>query len=528
MQIKNTLRRLGALVLCPVLCCGLLTGCGGDEGTYIAAVSGVPDTLDPQLADSEVERIVAVNLFEGLFRLNGDGTARPAACESYTVSEDGLTWSFTLREGLTYNDGDGQEGIAATPVKAADFVFALRRIFTPGTDSPYRAAFAGIAGSADVAAGLQPASTLGVWTSDARTLSIRLAAPDDGLPIKLCSPGAMPCPQEFYQSTQGTYGLEPEALLANGAFRLSLWSSENGVTLRRITPVEGMVNRVRLLVDVEETDPAQRLAQGITSGEFITGMPADADTDTFCVQTQVLLFNCNDPQLAGADVRSGLAGVLHRALPVPEEEGVSTAAGLMPDSVMLGDASWRTLAGDLLHPALPEDPAAVYRQGLAALGRTKLSGITVLVPDTESWRQLYSAVSLAWQKELSAFFSVQYLPEEEIAAAVAAGSYQLAFLTRSARQDDVAAELELYTEPTGYRDAEFDALLTAAAVTASSGEKAALLAAAEARMLSAWPAVPITTAAGYYALAPSCTGVAASPFGPLLDFSEAEWVQVEE
>ncbi len=517
MSFLKLLRRGAALALCLVMLGGGLAGCSDTDQTFVAAVDGVPDTLDPQLADSEAERIVAVNLFEGLFRLQPDGSAAPAVCESYAVSADGLTWTFALRADAVYNDGDGET--PATPVTADDFVFALRRVFAAGSTSPYREAFAGLEGAAAVAAGAEPVTSLGIHAANDRTLIIRLAAPDDGLPQKLCSPGAMPCCQAFYEQTQGTYGLEPETLLANGAFRLSLWSSENGMTLRRIAPGETTVNRVRLVPADPDKSAAQRLADGDTTGEFITGMPSGADTVTFCVQTQTLLINCRDRQLANAGVRAGLAGVLYPALPPLTAEGLSSAGGLVADSVTFDGQSWRQLTGSLLNEALPEDALAAYRQGLAESGRSKLSGITVLVPDTAEWRALYADISLAWQQQLSAFFSVQYLPEVDIAAAVAAGKYQLAFLTHSALQDDVAAELRWYMDATGCANPALTELLTAPAPSAD------VLQGAERQLLSAWPAVPLATCTTYYALADSCVNVAALPFGPLVDFTNACWVE---
>lgn len=64
-------------------------------------------------------------------------------------------------------------------------------------------------------------------------LEIALAAPDDGLPAKLATAGAMPCNEEFFDSTAGAYGLSVKAILGNGAFQPTGWSQANGLTLRR-------------------------------------------------------------------------------------------------------------------------------------------------------------------------------------------------------------------------------------------------------------------------------------------------------
>ena len=416
------------------------------------------------------------------------------------------------------------------PVLAEDYVFALRRLFDRDGGSPYRQTFLDIEGAAAVAAGEAGPESLCVSSVNDRVLLIRLIAPDPDLPRRLCCAGAMPCNRAFYEATEGTYGLEPDTLLCNGQFRLTLWSESNGVTLRRIRSADGKVNRIRLVpadsLRAEDLTPAQRLAQEITTGEFITGVPKNEDSPLFCVQTMQLLFHCRNKQLANPDIRAGLAGILYQSLPEEPGEGVSTAGGIVPDSVTFHGDSWRGSAGSLLNAALPADAKATYRQGLAALGRDKLSGITVLVPDTPEWRSLYEAISLGWQQQLSAFFSVRYLPEEEIRTAVQNGDYDIAFLTVRAVQDSVSESLAAYrtdsTEnPTGFADPVYDALLTEALEAQTAAQRSAALRKAEEYLLSRWPVVPIVTLTEHFAFAPGFSGVAAQPFGPVLDFTDA-------
>ncbi len=529
------MKKILCILLVCALCCGLLCGCSEEDNAFVCAVSGVPDTLDPQLADSDVERILAANLFEGLFRLDAEGQPVQAACESYTVSGDGLVWTFRLREGMTYylDPEEMEEGCQPVPVTADDYVFALQRLFLSGSN-PYRQDFLDLAGAEQIVAGESGVENLGVYAVGEYTLMLRLVAPDEDLPRRLCCAGAMPCNRSFYEETEGTYGLSPASILTNGIFRLTLWSEENGATLRRVTPKETLVNKVRLIPAQslgEGTESAvRRLEEGLTDGEFIAGVPENDETALFCVCTQQLLFNCANRQLASADVRAGLAGVVYRSLPQQLPEGMSSAGGLVPESVTLGGDGWRQLAGSLLNEALPEDAAEAYRRGLSELGREKLSGITVLVPDTEEWHTLYAAVSLGWQQQLSAFFSVEYLPEEELLRRVADGSFDLAFVTSRVGRNDVAGVLAEYTSGEGgrilgYEDPALEALLADTRLTVGQQSKAEVLRAAELQLLRGWPVVPIATMTEYYATAEDFTGVAASPFGPVLDFTWAGVVQ---
>lgn len=499
-----------------------LAGCGEEEAVFLAAVSTLPDTLDPQLANSNVERTLAINLFEGLFRLGPDGSVENAACEHYTVSGDGLCWNFTLRPDACYNDGD--EKTAPTPLRAGDFVYALRRVFALGSACPYRETFRDILGAADIMEGTAGLTALGVRAVSDTVLEIRLAVPDGDLPRKLCCAGAMPCQPDFFASTDGTYGLTPKELLSNGAFRISLWSEEQGVTLRRIVPQDGLVNKVRLIRS--ELPAPQRLAEGVTTGEFLFGVPDETGPEVFSIRSCLLLFNCTLAQFAQPQIRAGLAGVLYACLPQQMPEGYATAGGLLPESLTLGDVSWRQTAGNLLNETLPEDPAEEYRAGLQALGHNKLSGVTVLVPDTETWHTLYDAIALGWQQQLSAFFSVQFLPEEELLERVADGDYQLAFCTYGCQQDDIAKELDAFLNgriPTGYRDEQVKAMLQTALTAGTPQDYRTTLRQAELLLLGSWSAAPLYTVSEYYAVADGFSGVGANPFGQILDFTYAAY-----
>ena len=79
-----------------------------------------PPHLDPTAgAAAAIDEVVYANVFEGLTRIDRDGAVRPALAESWTVSEDGLTYRFTLRSGVTFHDG--------TSLEASDVVFSLER-----------------------------------------------------------------------------------------------------------------------------------------------------------------------------------------------------------------------------------------------------------------------------------------------------------------------------------------------------------------------------------------------------------------
>src|SRR5512139_2139061 len=86
---------------------------------------GEPETLDPHRYNLRLEETLLNDLFMGLTTFDREGRPSPGCAESWTVSADGLTWTFRLRANLVWSDG--------TPLTAADFVYSLRRVLDPAT-----------------------------------------------------------------------------------------------------------------------------------------------------------------------------------------------------------------------------------------------------------------------------------------------------------------------------------------------------------------------------------------------------------
>jgi len=183
-----------------------------------------PDTLDPQRARTDAAFNILRDLFEGLTAIGPDGQAVPAAAESWRVSDDGLEYTFRLREGLRWSNGDR--------VVAADYVAGMRRLVDPATASPYAQVLDPVVNAAAIVRGEQPPASLGVTAPDERTLLIRLQQPAPYLLGLLAQPGTFP----VHGPTLVQHGAEysrPGRMVSNGAFVLSDWVVGSHVVAER-------------------------------------------------------------------------------------------------------------------------------------------------------------------------------------------------------------------------------------------------------------------------------------------------------
>src|SRR3989338_1928898 len=105
-------------------------------GTYTEGIVGAPRFVNPVLALSEADRDLTTLVFSGLMKQNSDGILSPDLAASYTVSDDGLTYTFTLRDTAIFHD--------KTPVTAEDVAFTVGAIQNPAMKSPRRANWEGV------------------------------------------------------------------------------------------------------------------------------------------------------------------------------------------------------------------------------------------------------------------------------------------------------------------------------------------------------------------------------------------------
>ncbi len=206
-----------------VAACGGGAPSGDDTVTLYRGNNAEPLSLDPHKASGTWENNIIGDMFIGLFTENAEGEPIPGMAESWTVSEDGLTWTFVLRE-ANWSDG--------VPVTAQDFVFAWQRIATPETGAQYVSLLFPIVGVAEASRGEADPSEIGVTAIDDRTLEIRLVNPAPYLTGLLTHYTTFPMPRHVVAEV-GDEWVRPDNIEVNGAYKLAEWRTNDYVQLVR-------------------------------------------------------------------------------------------------------------------------------------------------------------------------------------------------------------------------------------------------------------------------------------------------------
>ena len=176
-----------------------LTGCGKDSGTgrvFKYDISANPTTLDPQQANEPNSDTIIGNMFMGLMTIAQDGSVQKGAAEEYSVSADGLTYNFKLRNDIYWIDCTDFE----KQCTANDFVFGFMRLFLPETQSPRAKDYFCIKNAKAINEGsITDRNKLGVKAKNDFELEITLEYPNSRFLSMLAEPPAMPCNEEIFK-----------------------------------------------------------------------------------------------------------------------------------------------------------------------------------------------------------------------------------------------------------------------------------------------------------------------------------------
>lgn len=193
----------------------LLGAAAQAEMVYRVATMGEPKTLDPHGVSGTWENHIVGDQFMGLTTDSAEGTPVPGAAESWTVSDDGLVYTFKIRD---HKWSDGQ------PVTADDFVYSFRRILDPALAAEYASLLYVIKNAEGLNTGkITDPSELGVKALDPRTLQITLEGPAGYFIELLTHYTSFPVPRHVIEA-KGDEWIKPGNFVSNGAYKVVEWT----------------------------------------------------------------------------------------------------------------------------------------------------------------------------------------------------------------------------------------------------------------------------------------------------------------
>lgn len=484
-----------------------------------------PATLDPNLAESNVEFYIFNDLFEGLLRVGKNGEVIPALATKWETK--GTVWTFHLRPEAKWSNGD--------PVTADDFVFSWRRLTDPKTASPYGSylASAYVLNAAEINAGSKPPSELGVKALDAHTLQVTLAEPNSYLLKQLVHFPVLPVNRKVVEQ-YGKNWTQPQNFVGNGAFKLAQWVVNEKVVVERNTQywdnAHTVLNKVTFL-------PLQGFPEvaRFRAGEIELGYSAPPEL------YQQLKKNLGDEQLVTYPLLSTSYFAFNNRQPPFNDVRVRQALNLALDKQVIAgkvlgygqQPAWTftpTGAGGFtLQPGVAagwsqEQRIAQAKKLMAEAGFNAQHPLrfTLLYSNDATIKKIVIAASAMWKKNLGAEVTLQNQERKVVLDNINNGQYSAAFSRWLADYNDPSTFLNVFRSTSSensakYANEHYDRLLRQATAAQSPEQVQQAFQQAEDVLAVDTPVAPVYYEANATLVKPYVKGIDFTRQGPLYD-----------
>ena len=493
------MKKIVSMLLALVMLVGMLAGCNKDDGSSTAEGSTekvlrwnlgpAPESLDPMLMGTYSMQVVN-NTFEGLMRMY-DGELIPGLAESYEVSDDGLVYTFHLRDSK-WSDGE--------PLTADDFVFSWIRMLNPELKMYYSTQMFYIKNAQAYYNGECTAEEVGVKALDDKTLQVELESPTAFF-LSLTAFNIYYPVREDVVDDEGAWSLNPETYLCTGPFTLSEYNlNENLVLVKNENYWDAdRVKLDKIVVTFIDDENSAMTAYRAGDIDVFKGVPTQeiatlrASDDEFHVVpmlgVEYYVFNNEKEPLNDVRVRKALTLAVDRTALVENvtKAGELPCAGDVTHDILLSDGTeFRDAAGDYdidVSKALVDEAQAL----LAEAGYPNGEGfpeLTLVYNDVDMKKSVAEAIQQMWKENLGITIKLEGVENSVLSEKRSSGDFDIARWGWSADYPDPATYLSVWVSDgssncAGMKNEEFDECISKATVTEGTERDELLLRAEE-------------------------------------------------
>jgi oligopeptide transport system substrate-binding protein len=553
-------RKILSTALAVTLAGSLLAACSSNNNNSVAtgtASSGTgtgskqelvmnyradPPALDVSIAESAASFTILGAISEGLYRLDEDMNPVPGlAAELPAISEDGLTYTIKLRDGLTWADG--------SPLTAKDFVYSYQRTLDPATKASYAFILTWLKGGEALLAATTPEAVesakeaLGVKALNDTTLEITLDIPRAYFTSQLAFLNYYPQKEEFVEAQGEKSGADADKVLGAGPFILTKWDHEQQLVLEK-NPKYWDAANVKL--DKVTLNIVKDTATGLNLYESNATDFADIKGDQMkAYEGKTELYRKSElvtgylnfqqkkvPAFANAKIRQALSMAIDRQGLVDTVlmNGSIAATGYVPAGNADGNgAVFREVVGDTEVAFDAAKAKELLAEGLAEANLSSLPTLSIMGDDTETGKKLLEFLVSQWKTNLGIQVNAQPLPHATRLEKELAHDYDIVSSLWGADYNDPMSWLDMYLidSPFNTQDwsnAEYDGLVKAAQTELDVKVRAEKMHEAERILLREAAVFPLYFRSSPFLIKDKVAGLILPPYGP--DF-ELKWTSLK-
>ena len=508
---------------------GLLISVSASSDTILRIQNpgGEPEYLDPGLSSGKLDTDILNNLFEGLTEYNPkDSSPIPAVATHWTVSPDGKTYTFFLRNDAKWSDG--------SPVTAHDFEYSWKRALDPKPASRYAFILYYLKnGEAFNKGEIQDSKKIGVEAIDDDTLKVTLKNPTPFFPNLLSFKTFRPVKQSVVEKYGEKWSLSGQSV-SNGPYMLKSWVPQNEIVLVK-NPYYW--DKSNVAIDNVKFFPIEDVSTAIKkyeAGELDvvlelpgTLLPSFKDRPDFHIfagnMNYFYIFNVKKPPFDNAKLRQAFAMAVDRKT--------------LTDFIMKGT---KKPMGHIVPDGMPgyQSPYEISfdpkraKQLLAESGfpdPTKLPPIELVYNTDVNHKAIAESIQQMWKTHLGVTVSLRNMELKTLLKTKAEGDYQMAREGWVGDYLDPNTFLEIFigNSPINFSrwaNEKYDSILSQAAGETDPGKRLKLLGTAEKILLEEAPIIPIFSESKTFLIKPKVEGF----YGNLMNVHPAKFMSFKE
>jgi len=479
--------------------------------------SSEPGSLHPGTAQGTHDSWILEHAFEGLTKKTQEGEIIPGMAEEWETSEDGLTWTFHLRDGIHWSNGE--------QVTAADFEYAWKYALNPESASTYAYQLYYLEGGQEFNEGKAGEDKVGVTATDEKTLEVKLAQPTPYFLDLTSFYTYYPINQKVQEANPEWYQ-EADTYVSNGAFKLTEWKHKESIKLAKNEHYyeQDKINLDEVhFVIIDDENTAWQMYQ---AGELDLVYPLPQD-----VQGQLMANN--DPEfVAGPDlsvyyyninnnvkpfnnpkVRKALSMAIERQTIVDHvaQGGQPPAYSVVPPGIPDVNGDYQENTGKLFEENLDE-AKKLLEEGLAEEGMDQIPNFTLTYNTSEGHKAIAEAVQEMWRKNLGIEMTLENVEFQVKLDREKAGDYTISRAGWVGDYVDPMTFMDLWVTDGPYNDAdwsnaEYDKLVQTAKTTMDQEVRMKAMHDAEKILMDEMPILPIYFYTKPFTVKPNVTGI---------------------
>ena len=501
--------------------------------------SAEPQSLDHQKTSGVPESNIILDLMEGLVTTAANGKNIPGVASSWTISPDGLVYTFILRDNAKWSNGD--------PVTANDFVYAWRRMVDPKTASTWTYIIQPILNADEIVKGTKEPKDLGVAAKDDRTLVVTLKAPTPYILSLFAHACMMPIHQKTVEANPEKW-MRPGIMVSNGPFMLDEWVPQSHIRTKKNPNYWDMSNIkldsvVYYPIDDRHTELKRFKAQELDMTYFVptdqiaklkTEMK-DAYRSSTTYATYYYTFNTTKAPFDNVKLRKALALAINREKLVSEvtKGDEKPAYSIVPPSAGIPYTPQEMMCEDKACKSLTQDQRETLAKKLfqeAGYSIDKPLKVGILYNTDDNHKKVAIAISGMWKDVLGIETELTNKEWKVFLAARQKRDYEVYRQIWRADYSDPNTFLILFKSDSGsdntpgFNSPNYDKLIETAAASTDPVKRMEILMKAEKTLLDGQPFAPIYYFVENRLISPKITGFEESPMA----YHLSRWIDIKE